>query len=340
MEKLLPSRKFIVTVGSGITIIAGVWFFVFALNYFSVNKQKVATNTQYELPNASEEANKDSDNDGLKDWEEILWKTDPQKADTDGDGAPDGEEIKNSRDPKIPNTALPGKPPTDKLKTPEEIKTESAPGQSGTLTEKISNEFASKYFATKGMVNGDPLNISAQKNLADSLAVSFEKSTASYADTFIKENIKVSDTADTKKYLDNLGQALKKNFDKTSYSELAIINDTINSKDFGKLDQLNNVIISYKKTVAFLKKQTVPAGFLDLHLTLLNSMQNTLLAIQDMQQIKSDPVRGMIGLSLYARETERVNAYLLGLKEQINKNGITFAEKDGGAFFNQYLSRI
>lgn len=41
----------------------------------------------------------DSDNDGLKDWEEPLYKTDAQNQDTDGDGTNDGEEIKQNRDP-------------------------------------------------------------------------------------------------------------------------------------------------------------------------------------------------------------------------------------------------
>ena len=31
----------------------------------------------------------DTDNDGLRDWEETLFRTNPQKADTDGDGVDD-----------------------------------------------------------------------------------------------------------------------------------------------------------------------------------------------------------------------------------------------------------
>ncbi len=45
---------------------------------------------------------KDSDNDGLKDWEEALWKTDPQNQDSDGDGTPDGKEVAEGRNPAVP----------------------------------------------------------------------------------------------------------------------------------------------------------------------------------------------------------------------------------------------
>ncbi len=42
---------------------------------------------------------KDTDKDGLKDWEEALWKTDPSNPDTDGDGSSDGEEVQGDRNP-------------------------------------------------------------------------------------------------------------------------------------------------------------------------------------------------------------------------------------------------
>ena len=44
--------------------------------------------------------NRDTDNDGLKDYEEEnTYFTDPNKADTDGDMVPDGEEIAAGSDP-------------------------------------------------------------------------------------------------------------------------------------------------------------------------------------------------------------------------------------------------
>jgi len=44
---------------------------------------------------------RDSDNDGLFDWEEELRGTDPTNADTDGDGAPDLVEVLAETDPRI-----------------------------------------------------------------------------------------------------------------------------------------------------------------------------------------------------------------------------------------------
>jgi len=44
----------------------------------------------------------DSDKDGLPDFVEQYYKSDPKKKDTDGDGYPDGEEVKNGFDPSGP----------------------------------------------------------------------------------------------------------------------------------------------------------------------------------------------------------------------------------------------
>ena len=44
---------------------------------------------------------KDTDNDGLKDWEEELYGTDPLNNDTDGDGYLDGEEVESGHNPLV-----------------------------------------------------------------------------------------------------------------------------------------------------------------------------------------------------------------------------------------------
>ena len=62
----------------------------------------------FERENSTQDATKilaetisrqDSDNDGLPDWEEALWKTDSHNPDTDSDGTLDGEEVKLGRNP-------------------------------------------------------------------------------------------------------------------------------------------------------------------------------------------------------------------------------------------------
>jgi len=52
----------------------------------------------------TDDADEDSDNDGLTNLEEYNYGTDPNNSDTDADGYSDYEEIQNGSDPLDPNS--------------------------------------------------------------------------------------------------------------------------------------------------------------------------------------------------------------------------------------------
>jgi hypothetical protein len=78
----------------------------------------------------------DSDQDGLSNEEERLYKTDPQKRDTDGDGYSDGVEVKSGYDPLKPA-------PGDKLfSVPNTGNGERTTASGENLTQDFSEEIA------------------------------------------------------------------------------------------------------------------------------------------------------------------------------------------------------
>ncbi len=63
----------------------------------------VAGDTASSTDNEAALKSKDTDGDGLSDWDELnIYHTSPYLEDTDGDGIPDGVEIKNGTDPNCP----------------------------------------------------------------------------------------------------------------------------------------------------------------------------------------------------------------------------------------------
>ena len=88
------NKKFILKT-SAITIILVASFWILLKK--PIQKDYVYEKKINNQEKRNELLNKDTDNDGLKDWEEILWKTDPNNPDTDGDKTTDGEEIKLNR---------------------------------------------------------------------------------------------------------------------------------------------------------------------------------------------------------------------------------------------------
>lgn len=72
-------------------------FFVLSFSNKSIDFPEKMTSKAPDVSNDND-LSFDSDNDGLRDWEEALWKTDPKNPDSDGDNILDGAEAKNNRE--------------------------------------------------------------------------------------------------------------------------------------------------------------------------------------------------------------------------------------------------
>lgn len=82
----------------------------------------------------------DSDHDGLADWEEVLWATDPYNSDTDGDGITDNNEIFSGTNQLVSAIELEsgeGEVPA----VPEEKKSDAPP----TSTEVLAKDLFASY---------------------------------------------------------------------------------------------------------------------------------------------------------------------------------------------------
>lgn len=330
----LPSKNFIVIVSSGLLVMFMGFFVVNIWQNPLKWKNEPPTFSNASFEDAYKNANEDSDSDLLKNWEEILWKTDPNNKDSDNDGTPDGEEIKQGRDPGLAG-------PHDLLQKPEDIVKND--DNAKTLTEKIAREFALKYLASKGFTDGKPLSSSLKSSLSNALVLDIEKSASAYKNIFAIEDVKISEASeviDQKKYLNRLGNILKENFQNISESELDILQAIIDEKDYAKSADFNEYLEAYKETVKFLRAESAPAAYANLHLAVLNIMQNTIYAVENMKQIENDPARAAIGVKLYLQEVDRSRHYLSALKNQTQKNGVAFNDGEDGAYFNKYFERL
>lgn len=297
----LPSRNFITLVFAALVILFVGWFGVrlwrTAPGYTQpAGSQKLVAGSFLQAYN---DANRDSDNDGLKDWEEILWKTDPNNPDTDGDGTGDAEEIKQGRNPTLAG-------PNDRLKKSEAAtsgKTATATPQ--TLTDKISREFAVQYLTAAGTAEG-ALSAFQQKTIAESLIESLSRDALLYKDKFSLSDVKVAPNAS---YLNAASNFLNKTFVGLGDPELIILDGILSAEKYEDLKKLDAYVSAYQKTVEFLKKQNIPENYAILHLELMNIMQNTAVADSFMRVVDKDPARGLAGLELYLKQAERLQKF-------------------------------
>jgi len=275
---------------------------------------------------------RDSDNDGLSDWDEELYKTDPHNPDTDGDGTPDGEEIKLGRNPLV---RAPGDklffyplPYGDKYNITNQV-----------LNEEMLDSILNSYILQKGeyildhpeidspddfAVFTDQETVKEMSKRAIAQAYSEMIDKANEAVKAIPEifNFEITDkdilvTEDNskeavEKYLARVSLILNSdNFflQERAYSALKA---SLEEKDFSKLDQLikeNDIKIETAKTIV------VPSSWKEIHkeglrLTLL--IRNIYASFRDLQ---NDPLKAYLALE----ELEKFpNSWNELMKEAVN----------------------
>lgn len=284
-------------------------------------------NQQIEAEVQSEKLYKDSDSDGLKDWEEQLWGTDPNNPDTNGDGIPDGEEVRMGINPL-------GKGLNDKLAT-DTIQTKVNPQIESDLTEtdKFSRELFAKYLAAKR----DGSNVTADdynKFLLDTIANSPEGTS-----TQIYKEADFTKIDETKTSLRAYGNALGKISTEKSKefpgNELTIFDDAINKNDPKILKTLDSPINRYKGIRDGMIAMPVPSGLAPIHTKIVNLLDIMITGIENMKYVLSDPVKALNGVSLYPNAVGYFVTAMNELHDYFINKGIIFDKIEAGYDFTR-----
>jgi hypothetical protein len=148
-KKYLPSKNFIIALSAAIVLVV----VIIILNYWRPSTTKYSNNnlSASDANATSSVMTLDSDGDGLPDWKEILYGTDPHNIDTDGDGTPDGEEINENRDPLKANTAPKGQEANDKIDPTLVVQSQEATAEYEKLnsTQKMAEDLMSNIIASQ-----------------------------------------------------------------------------------------------------------------------------------------------------------------------------------------------
>lgn len=213
----------------------------------------------------------DTDNDGLKDWEELLWRTDLSKPDSDGDGTADGEEVAANRNPLKPG-------PDDQLVEPEErlVKTLGEALRDRTeplITDpSIAPENASVQVQAKTYTEAD-LKIVAESQLA----------AEQYAAVF-----------------KNFATAL---IERPEDDPAELVNIYIEQNDQTAIVKLESSSAFYQQEMTRLLTQAIPASATSVHLGVINSLAALAQNFRDMAQVAKEPVLALSSVRLYNART-------------------------------------
>lgn len=285
MKKYLPHKKFII-IAICILLVAGVFLFTkHRVNKIEVQNSASLTPTQKVA--FQDIVNRDTDGDGIADWEEALWGTNTNSVDTDADGISDFDFISSKR--------------------AELEKANGGQGENETLNE--TDLFAQELFATiislkeSGSLTAENLdNIS--KKLAGSVGEKKE-----LPDIYFIEQLKIKSNPSQKDrlaYNTELQKLINKYADNKLGQELAVFGQVSEDESGKELEPLRQTVKGYLDFSLDFSKVTVPADIAITHLAVINGMQKTGVALSNMLYLYENPLVGLIGVGQYSEYNKRL----------------------------------
>jgi hypothetical protein len=277
---------------------------------------------------------KDTDKDGLPDWEENLIGTDSEKADSDGDGTSDGQEVKFGRNPlaKGPNDTIKvdaqGTPLAPQSTTEEKSKS---------ATTDIARQIFTNYMSIKQ--TGTNITPEVQEQLAENI-ISNTTFGISEAKTYTYKDIKTdqSNSADTlRAYGNKMGSIMSKDAPPSDDNELLIVEQAMNSQNKNDINKLNVIIASYQKMVKEFLLVPVPSSAVSVHVNIINNFNQLIEADQGLLKLFDDPIISLAALKRYIEVAGDTATIFRAVSLYFQLRGVYFGQGEPGYGFANFL---
>ncbi len=274
---------------------------------------------------------KDADQDGLKDWEESVYTTDPQNPDTDGDGIFDGEEVRQGRDPKK-------KGPDDILVPPAELLV-STDGtfsfSESNLTQNISKKIFESNILNDYLKNKNNEVFSQGVENIVSKAELFPSAPQTYAPDQSRLHIINDQTPQAvKEYLSAYGKifadVIERNPEKLDDSKIV---DNFLKNNVNELQRLDPVITGYKEIAERSYNISIPQNMTWFHQNMFTFLSRTIQELEAFRAFDTDPVKAtqLIPQWVQTKIIFLTNGMLL--QEWMKKENIIFSETEPKPLF-------
>ena len=310
-----PHKNLILSGLFALTII-GVGFFMNRTPIYKQDSEQVDTNEPVDFSEI------DSDNDGLSDWEENVYGSDPLNSDSDGDGTLDGIEVAVGRNPTIVG-------PNDKLVLIQDPNFAT----SSTDVDGLRKEFFTKFLAAQG----DEIRETTYRDLIKGFNPKKYTPTNEYADLNITGD-------NSPEALRAYGNAFGIIIDKyTSVHSLRteeeILADGLKTKNDETLKELQLLTAVYQKFSLDLRALKTPSGLAPSHLLIVNGYDGMSRGLLGMQHLFSDPINGAAGYQTYTKTRLDVTKGYSEVFSFLSTHGIVFTENEPGYPFTHIIAQ-
>lgn len=274
-------------------------------------------------------ASKDTDNDGLPDWQESLYGTDVNNAHSVNPGLTDSEAVaKGLVEPKF-KTATTTAPSASVIPGPDSGPT--------TLTDQFGKEFFGQYLLARG--KGEPSS-SEVATFAEQ-GVSVLKQNHATPDAFNQGQVKVSGTGPDALlvYAASVEKIITKVDAGKSKDELGYFSDAVYKNDAAALIAVKKYSKDYDTAGRALMSVSVPKELATSHLKLANALMHVSESIGDMSSIQTDPLRAMLGMATYKDTSAEGRDALKDMGQVFKSENVQPDTGTTGSIFYKYLVR-
>lgn len=271
-------------------------------------------------------AQKDSDGDGLPDWEESLYGTDSHNAHSVNASLTDGQAVAQG----LIKPKFSGSVPA----TASSTAFATIPGitaASGSLTDQFAQSLFGQVISQSNGTEPSEADIAnyAQKAIQDLVQ------NHAHQDTYLLMNEKVSgsgpDALTT--YAIAVERAIEANKVSMDKGEVDYFSAAVNSNDQQALVSLKQIGNFYVAEGRGIMAISVPQEAQHAHLELANSLTRVGSDITDMSTFNTDPLRSYLGLAAYQNDSQSMAQAFADIASVFNSENITIQATQSGYNF-------
>ena len=295
MQKYLPSKQFVKTISLAL-LAALIVFIVGKILNKKVVWENSGSDANVVLAEDSDFFSQDKDEDGLYDWEEALWGTNPDVKDTDGDGVDDKKFVENKRkDVDIDETYKPDSDNETEVFAKQFFTTAAVLDQSGSFNQDTVEQFS------QGV--GQSINNFSLK------------------DKYTLSNLKLTGVSvqEYHKKMSEIYARLKK----PEVNELTLLAYIMeNPEDEDALNDLGVNLAYLDGLIKGLINTEVPHGNAGLHLSYINNLDKISEIMKSIIYVEEDPLKVVTYLSKFDEYSDKLLNDIESFRNYFISNGI------------------
>ena len=288
-------------------------------------------------------ATRDSNSDGLPDWQNVLYGIPLSSATTDyfNLGMTNGEAVARGLIvPKaIADITVATSSSSSIIVDPS---LPPAPAE-GTLTDVFAKSFFTLYINAKQANGGAELSLNQVEELAGQALISLSSLVGAAPDyKSANELIIQSSGADAlTAFAINIEAVIMKNREESeaTKNEIFYLQDVVEKNDASALPHLVSIAKMYRDTAVGLAALPLPAGLATDGLALINALMRASGIASDFARVNTDPLAAMLALEQYVQLDQSLIQTFVNISDVYAVAGVTLPDETPGADFLKAVAR-